>query len=474
MSKNAVVTLMSGDVECLTSGVREIHQVWGCIVDLVISMYLLYQEIGLASLLVVVPALVCFFLSEKVSDGIGPARGGWAQASQDRVAQTSTFLSQIKSLKMMGLTDLVKKILQTLRIHEVDKSRLFRMFIVWIIGVANVSNLLTPAIIIVGSRGLTLSQAFTSLSIVNLVSVPISELSTIHPTLVASTACLEHIQAFLHSPAKQDDRIHSNTVSPLIQLQDVSTALIGKNKAMLKNVSLDIHESTVNMVIGPVGSGKSMFLKMLLGETSVSSGILSIGHKSLPVAFCDQSPWLRNVSIRQNILVSMQFDEPFYARVLSICSLETDLAALPQGDLTLVGSGGVSLSGGQRHRVALARALYSRKDILILDDVFSALDVATSAKIARTLLGPGGYLRETRQTAILATSSKQHLSLADNVIVLDQEHKVKLTGKYATIMADYSLQKLQTDESQEESSQDVNNDVAQERDEDIKSDSIAD
>lgn len=459
-SEDTAVTLMSADIEGLTSGVQEIHEVWGCAVDLAISMYLLYREIGLASLLVGGPAFMCFFLSERVSDGIGPARGGWAQAAQDRVAKTSSFLSQIKSLKMMGLTNLVNNVLQKLRIKEVEESKMFRKYIVWIIGVGNLSNQLTPAVIIIaaifwtraGGEGLTIAQAFTSLSIVNLVSVPIAELSTIHPTLVASMSCLNRIQAFLLSSEKQDDRVGGVAGSPLIQLQNVDATVLGKTDALLKKATLEIQQSTVNMVIGPVGSGKSIFLKTLLGEVSISNGTLAVGYEAPSVAFCDQSPWLRNVSIRQNILSYMQFDGALYDKILTICSLKSDLERLPQGDRTVVGSGGVSLSGGQRHRVALARALYSRRDILVLDDIFSALDAATSSKIANALFGAGGYLRENGRTVILVTSSRKHLSLADNIIVLNKDHEIGHAGEYETVKhEDDFVQQLDTEDSSEPS-----------------------
>lgn len=458
-SEDTAAALMSSDVDGLTSGVKEIHEVWGCAVDLVLSMYLLHREIGLASFLVVVPAAACFFLSERVSDGIGPARGGWAQASQDRVAKTSSFLGQIKSLKMMGLTNLVSGILQSLRAKEVEESKLFRAYIVHIIGVANISSFFTPAIIIMaavfwtraGGEGLTTAQAFTSLSIVSLVSIPIAGLSTIHPTLAAAKACLERIQTFLslpEKPEKEDGSASSSAPSPLIQLQDVDATVPGKSSLLLSNVSLDIQESSVNMVIGPVGSGKSMFLLALLGEVTISKGRLAVGRKGASVAFCDQSPWLRNVSIRQNIVSYAQFDQTLYDKVLDLCSLKADLARLPQGDGTVAGSGGVSLSGGQRHRVALARALYLRRDILILDDVFSALDAATSSKIAQALFGRAGYLRNNGTTTILVASSKQHLRLADNIIVLDKDHHIQRTGQHASILSDNALaQQLDAEQS---------------------------
>lgn len=113
-----------------------------------------------------------------------------------------------------------------------------------------------------------------------------------------------------------------------------------------------------------------------------------------------------------------EIDEEWYRTVIHACGLEEDIAQLSGGDSESVGSRGATLSGGQRQRVALARAVYSRPEIIILDDVLSALDAKTEARVAEMLLGPDGIFRKQRTTVILVTHATQHLPLADLIVVL--------------------------------------------------------
>lgn len=145
-------------------------------------------------------------------------------------------------------------------------------------------------------------------------------------------------------------------------------------------------------------------LAAILGEVELLGGRIEVPSLTKPVAFVSQTPWLQNATIKDNILFGAPVDETRYQKVLKACALETDLAALPKGDQTYVGLRGVKLSGGQRARVSLGRALYSNADLLIMDDIFSALDSHVSKEIFKAMTGELGQGR----TRILAT---HHVSL---------------------------------------------------------------
>ena len=111
-------------------------------------------------------------------------------------------------------------------------------------------------------------------------------------------------------------------------------------------------------------------------------------------AFSSQQPWIQNATVKENILFGNSYDETFYQSVLNACSLDTDLKILPTGDLTEIGERGINLSGGQKARVSLARAVYANKSIYLLDDPFSAVDVHVAKHLYDNVIGPNGLLKD--------------------------------------------------------------------------------
>jgi ABC-type transport system involved in cytochrome bd biosynthesis fused ATPase/permease subunit len=125
--------------------------------------------------------------------------------------------------------------------------------------------------------------------------------------------------------------------------------------ALLHNVSVRFRTGSLTMMIGRVGCGKSAFLKAILGEASHCDGYVTMAQGVGSIAYCGQAPWLRNTSIRDNIIGYGSFDALWYDKVIKACALVEELYHFPKGDLTFVGSGGSKLSGGQRHRVVRKR-----------------------------------------------------------------------------------------------------------------------
>ncbi|KAK7752799.1 hypothetical protein SLS62_005141 [Diatrype stigma] len=191
------------------------------------------------------------------------------------------------------------------------------------------------------------------------------------------------------------------------------------NKAALQNVTTRVAKSSLTMVVGPVGSGKSSFCKALLGEIPFSEGSVTVGSQLSHVGFCDQTAFLWNGTIRDNIIGFSSFDDHRYSEVIRATALSIDLAKFPQGDSTNIGSDGITLSGGQKQRVSLARALYLQTDLLILDDIFSGLDADTEQEVFRQVFGANGLLKQRRSTTVLCTHSVKYLSAADYVIALE-------------------------------------------------------
>lgn len=161
------------------------------------------------------------------------------------------------------------------------------------------------------------------------------------------------------------------------------------HRFFLHNINLTFPAGELSIIHGQTGSGKSLLLAAILGEANLLAGNIEVPSitEGQPVAFVAQTPWLQNATVKENILFGSQLDKEKYEQVLKACALSPDLAALPKGDETQIGLKGVKLSGGQRARVALARAFYSSAKMLVIDDIFSALDSTVSKDVLQALTG---------------------------------------------------------------------------------------
>lgn len=215
------------------------------------------------------------------------------------------------------------------------------------------------------------------------------------------------------------DRYFDN-VTPLIRhpngsLKIMNASIRRHKKAAfaLNDISIDFVEGGLNVVTGPSGSGKSTLLMGILGETLLESGSVTCPKD---IAYASQSPWLQNETIRENILFNSAFEQVRYDRVIEACGLTIDMNEFPERDETEVGENGTSLSGGQKSRVALARALYSKAPVILLDDIFSALDAKTSAALWKEAFC-GDLLRG--RTVVLVTQLPWVAPQADLTIVME-------------------------------------------------------
>ena len=193
----------------------------------------------------------------------------------------------------------------------------------------------------------------------------------------------------------------------------------------LNKVSMSLTGEKLVVVTGPVGSGKSSLLMAILQELPLSSGHISCSPSR---AFVSQIPWVFSGTFRENVLFGQPFNETKYNSILSACDLLKDVRSFPKGDLSHIGERGVSLSGGQRARVSLARATYSEADVFLLDDPLSAVDAKVGKHIFENCICGmlSGRLR------ILTTHQLQYLKRADHVVVLHRG-EVSQQGPYAQI-----------------------------------------
>ncbi|EEY56181.1 ABC transporter-MRP [Phytophthora infestans T30-4] len=214
-------------------------------------------------------------------------------------------------------------------------------------------------------RNLTPAIVFTSIALFQLIQGPLRMITNILPMLVQSKVALERIKAFLEMA-----ELESDNVMPADHPQG-EKYVIRKDSTLLRNVNLEVKAGDFVVLHGSVGCGKSSLCSALLGEMVKHNGAVFVGAR---VAYCSQQPWIQNLTVRDNILFGLLYDRNKYEKVLDACALTADLASLPAGDSTEIGERGMNLSGGQKARIALARACYSDASVYLLDSPLSAVD----------------------------------------------------------------------------------------------------
>ncbi|CAK9828616.1 Probable multidrug resistance-associated protein lethal(2)03659 [Anthophora retusa] len=200
----------------------------------------------------------------------------------------------------------------------------------------------------------------------------------------------------------------------------------GQSENTLAGVNLELQKGKMYAVIGMVGAGKTSFLSAILGEIDVIEGHVKVNGS---LSYAGQEAWVFGSTVRQNILFGQPYDRHRYQKVIKACSLLRDFKQFPQGDQTVVGERGSSLSGGQKARINLARSLYRQADIYLLDDPLSAVDTHVSKHLFEECMQK--YL--AGKTRILATHQLQYVKNVDAIILIEQG-KVTMFSYYQDLL----------------------------------------
>ncbi|KDO19675.1 hypothetical protein SPRG_14755 [Saprolegnia parasitica CBS 223.65] len=341
------------------------------------------------------------------------ARNELLQVQAERVKLTNELLQGVRVVKMYGWEPNLEAAIDAIRTTELallkqyqaaaSSTRLHsrsRRFCHWRSGYT-----LTP------------SRAFTLLAYMNVARLPCMTFSNaILFVQEAKTSC-DRVGQFLHQPGLEGrDKAMGAQDAPVVKIVDGDfnwSSSEDDGTLTLSNINLHLAPASLTIVVGAVGSGKSSLVSALLGEIHQVRGTR---HVTGNVAYVSQEPWIQHDTLRNNILFADAFDDAKYSAVLSACQLTSDLRMLPDGDRTEIGERGINLSGGQKARVSLARAMYrTEADIYLLDDPLSALDVHVAGAVFRDCVQ--GLLAS--KTTLLVLNSHYHLlPHADRVVVL--------------------------------------------------------
>ena len=293
-------------------------------------------------------------------------------------------------------------------------------------------------------RPLTSDIIFPAISLFQLLSFPMAVFSNIINSIIEAIVSIARIEDFL--AAEELDKNARTVILPaedpqgeakigdkVVNIKNGEFRWVAKSmEPILQDMDLEVTKGELLAVIGRVGDGKSSLLSAILGEMTRSEGSVTIRGD---IAYFSQSSWILSATVKDNIVFGHRFDPVFYDKVLDACALRPDLAVLPDGHMTEVGEKGVSLSGGQKARICLARACYARADIYLLDDPLSAVDAHVGRHIFDEVIGPNGLLKN--KARILCTNAVNFLTQTDNIIML-RRGIILERGKYHEAMENSS------------------------------------
>ena len=282
------------------------------------------------------------------------------------------------------------------------------------------------------------SVAFTTIAIFGQIEGSLAFLPRLIVQMQQAAVSSGRIQKFLEA-AEQNSYLSHEQGQDGVALESAyltwpTDSVASKSTFTLRDINVCFPSGKLSVISGDTGSGKSLLLNALVGETDVLSGSVTLpsqdpnvvndewlsqtGVPGSSIAFVSQNGWIENATIKNNILFGLPLCRTRYQQTLFACALTTDLAILPDGDATEVGVGGINLSGGQKWRLSFARALYSRARILVIDDIFSAVDAHVGLHMYNNALT--GPLAQNRSRIIATHHVELCLAKAQYLVRLEQ------------------------------------------------------
>ncbi|KAG7099723.1 hypothetical protein E1B28_001540 [Marasmius oreades] len=420
-SLGKIVNLMQGDTYAVAQRFWEFSGLFASPVRLVIALVFLYQIMGWSALSGVVIVLLAYVVNYPLAKyNVYLTRKSW-KAKDARMNMVNELLQNIRFLKFYGWENHWGRKTHELRENELRwrvkqnvVDTLITFVWTWIPSATALVSFLCYTLI--AHERLTVSVAFTAIALFSQLQGPMTEIPGQIFALLHAYVSMQRIEQFL-----KEDEV-PQWASTLTRMPSSSDQVVGKLgfsnatfqwQAPPQSVStpegftlgpLDIvfPEGQITLLSGPTGSGKSAVLAALLGEMECVSGRVFISKANHHVAYCAQNPWLEHATIRDNIVFASDYgyDEGRYDAVLEACALKRDLEVFDAGDLTEIGEKGITLSGGQRARIALARAVYSQAKYILLDDPLAAVDMHTAQHLVEKCFS-GELIRG--RTVILVT-----------------------------------------------------------------------
>ncbi|PZC84367.1 hypothetical protein B5X24_HaOG200320 [Helicoverpa armigera] len=468
-----ITNLVSQDTYNIMSCVWICHYIWAIPLKVVVILYLLYTKLGVsaiigtaASVLVITP--LQFYIGKKLSDNSKDI----SKCTDHRLSKMTEILHGMDVIKLYVWEDLFKE--KILQLRELELKLLNKDSVYWSIltFTTQISSIMITAItftvyyLLDNNSQLTATNVFAGLALFNQLTVPLLILPVTVLMVIQAMVSTKRIRDFLELPesnnvqeGKDEERKKStedrsqevfldrnesedsNVISkdetdgecvdqfsddevftmatrrsgPLVTFKNAAFTWGKRSDMLLEIDDLEIPTGKLIMVVGATGSGKSSLLSAILGEMYLDRGEV-VYNKYCSMWYAGQPPWLLEGSVRNNIVMDSSWCQRKYGRVLRATGLRPDLQLLPEGDATRLGSHGAPLSGGQRVRVCIARALYSGAQLLALDEPLAALDAPLARHLVMRALVPAA---RAGRTVLVATNRLELLHYADLIIAME-------------------------------------------------------
>uniref|UniRef100_A0A3B4C2F3 ATP-binding cassette, sub-family C (CFTR/MRP), member 10 n=1 Tax=Pygocentrus nattereri TaxID=42514 RepID=A0A3B4C2F3_PYGNA len=376
-----VVNFMSTDTDRLVNFFRSFHEVWSLPFQFALALYLLYLQVGVAFLGGLGVAILLVPLNKFLAARILENNKHMLAHKDSRVKLMTEVLFGIRVLKFYNWEQHFTQKINESRKKELSHLKSLKYLdavcvYTWA-ALPVVISILTFITYVLLGNSLTAAKVFTTLALVGMLILPLNSFPWVLNGTLEAKVSLDRIQQFLvlHN---QDFTAYYSQASPedpltVVQMTQASFSWkrtddpqsdsqvedgSASGSLYLNNLNLSVRKGSLVVVVGKVGCGKSSLLAAITGELNRCGGIVHVQGREQGFGLAAQEPWIQHASVRDNILFGTDFDSGFYQTVLEACALTDDLNILPDGDRTEVGENGVTLSGGQKSRLALARAVY--------------------------------------------------------------------------------------------------------------------
>ncbi|XP_068788712.1 cystic fibrosis transmembrane conductance regulator isoform X1 [Struthio camelus] len=446
ISTGQLVSLLSNNLNKFDEGLALAHFVWIAPLQVVLLMGLLWEMLqasafsGLAFLIIMV--LFQAWLGRRMMK----YRDKRAGKINERLVITSEIIENIQSVKVYCWEDAMEKMIESLRETELKLTRkaayvrYFNSSAFFFSGFFVVFLAVLPYAV---TKGIILRKIFTTISFCIVLRMTVTrqfpwavqtwydsigainkiqdfllkeEYKALEYNLTTTGVELDRVTAFwdegigeLFVKAKQEN----NSKAPSTDNNLFFSNFPLHGSPVLQDINFRIEKGQLLAVSGSTGAGKTSLLMLIMGELEPSQG--KIKHSGR-ISFSPQVSWIMPGTIKENIIFGVSYDEYRYKSVIKACQLEEDISKFPDKDYTVLGEGGITLSGGQRARISLARAVYKDADLYLLDSPFGYLDIFTEKEIFESCV----CKLMANKTRILVTSKLEHLKIADKILILHE------------------------------------------------------